>query len=217
VKPADIAQSLRAVACVVGARPNYMKMAPIVRALKSRGIPVLLVHTGQHYDAAMNDKLFSDLKMPPPDINLEVGSGTHAVQTAQIMLRFESVVDAHKPSCVLVVGDVNSTLACSLVASKKNVPVVHVEAGLRSFDRTMPEEVNRVLVDQVSAWCFVHSPEAVENLRREGVHESRIHTVGNTMIDTLVQMRPAVARSQVHGRLGRTCAIGGGRALLLTI
>ena len=189
MKPADIAQSLRAVACVVGARPNYMKMAPIVRALKSRGIPVLLVHTGQHYDAAMNDKLFSDLKMPPPDINLEVGSGTHAVQTAQIMLRFESVVDAHKPSCVLVVGDVNSTLACSLVASKKNVPVIHVEAGLRSYDRQMPEEINRVLTDQLADLLYTTERTAHANLAREGIDTSRIEFVGNVMIDSLIANR----------------------------
>ena len=166
-----------------------MKMAPIVRALKSRGIPVLLVHTGQHYDAAMNDKLFSDLKMPPPDINLEVGSGTHAVQTAQIMLRFESVVDAHKPSCVLVVGDVNSTLACSLVASKKNVPVVHVEAGLRSYDRQMPEEINRVLTDQLADLLYTTERTAHANLAREGIDTSRIEFVGNVMIDSLIANR----------------------------
>src|SRR6185436_6323680 len=140
------------VLCVVGARPNFMKMAPILRALAAHepSLPSLLVHTGQHYDADMNDKLFVDLRLPSPDINLEVGSGTHAVQTAEVMRRFEPVLDAHRPSCVLVVGDVNSTLACTLVASKKGVPVAHVEAGLRSFDRAMPEEINRILTDQIS-------------------------------------------------------------------
>jgi UDP-N-acetylglucosamine 2-epimerase (non-hydrolysing) len=129
------------IVCVVGARPNYMKMAPIVRAFAGHvpPLPAILVHTGQHYDADMNDRLFSDLRLPRPHINLEAGSGTHAVQTAEVMRRFEPVLDEHKPSCVLVVGDVNSTLACSLVAVKKGVPVVHVEAGLRSHDRAMPE------------------------------------------------------------------------------
>ncbi len=140
------------VLCVVGARPNFMKMAPILRALGAHdpALPALLVHTGQHYDADMNDQLFSGLQLPRPDVNLEVGSGTHAVQTAEVMRRFEPVLDAHRPSCVLVVGDVNSTLACTLVAVKKGVPVAHVEAGLRSFDRSMPEEINRVLTDQIA-------------------------------------------------------------------
>ena len=139
------------VMCIVGARPNFMKMAPILRALAGHAppIPALLVHTGQHYDASMSDKLFADLALPKPDINLEVGSGSHAVQTAEVMKRFEPALDAHKPACVLVVGDVNSTLACTLVAVKTAVPVVHVEAGLRSYDRKMPEEINRVLTDQI--------------------------------------------------------------------
>src|SRR5450631_4358689 len=138
--------------CVVGARPNYMKMAPLARAFSARpDLPTaMLIHTGQHYDTAMNEKLFADLELPPPDINLDVGSGTHAVQTAEIMRRFEPVIDDLAPSCVIVVGDVNSTLACSLVASKKRIAVVHVEAGLRSFDRDMPEEINRVLTDQIA-------------------------------------------------------------------
>ena len=131
--------------CVVGARPNFMKIAPLLRALNAppHAMPTMLVHTGQHYDATMSDQLFVGLGLPAPDVNLEVGSGTHAVQTAEVMRRFEPVVDAANPSCVVVVGDVNSTLACSLVAVKKSVPVAHVEAGLRSFDRTMPEEINR--------------------------------------------------------------------------
>jgi UDP-N-acetylglucosamine 2-epimerase (non-hydrolysing) len=189
---------------VYGARPNFVKMAPVIRAL-SRRLPAerhVSVHTGQHYDAEMSAIFFEELGLPAPDHDLGVGSGTHAAQTASAMVELENVLLAVSPAFVVVAGDVNSTLAAALVAVKLGIPVAHVEAGLRSFDRTMPEEVNRVLVDQVSAWCFVHSPEAVENLRREGVHESRIHTVGNTMIDTLVQMRPAVARSQVHERLG---------------
>jgi UDP-N-acetylglucosamine 2-epimerase (non-hydrolysing) len=192
------------IAYVYGARPNFVKMAPVIRAL-SRRLPAerhVSVHTGQHYDAEMSAIFFEELGLPAPDHDLGVGSGTHAAQTASAMVELENVLLAVSPAFVVVAGDVNSTLAAALVAVKLGIPVAHVEAGLRSFDRTMPEEVNRVLVDQVSAWCFVHSPEAVENLRREGVHESRIHTVGNTMIDTLVQMRPAVARSQVHERLG---------------
>lgn len=176
------------VACVVGARPNYMKMAPIVRAFSyhSPMLPALLVHTGQHYDVEMNDRLFADLKMPKPDINLEVGSSSHAVQTAEVMRRFEPVVDEHRPSCVLVVGDVNSTLACALVAAKKGIPVVHVEAGLRSFDRTMPEEINRVLTDQISDLLYTTERNAHGNLAREGIAESRVHFVGNVMIDSLL-------------------------------
>ena len=141
-----------ALLCVVGARPNYMKMAPLLRAFRGRADlpPAVLVHTGQHYDPMLNDRLFDDLALPRPDINLGVGSSTHAVQTAEVMRRFEPVMDEHQPSCVVLVGDVNSTLACSLVAVKKGVPVAHVEAGLRSFDRAMPEEINRILTDQIS-------------------------------------------------------------------
>jgi UDP-N-acetylglucosamine 2-epimerase (non-hydrolysing) len=137
--------------CVVGARPNFMKMAPILRALAAHqpAIPMLLVHTGQHYDKDMSDRLFEDLRLPRPDINLEVGSASHAVQTAEVMRRFEPLLDAHHPSCVVVVGDVNSTLACTLVAVKKGVPVAHVEAGLRSYDRAMPEEIIRILKELV--------------------------------------------------------------------
>jgi UDP-N-acetylglucosamine 2-epimerase (non-hydrolysing) len=173
--------------CVVGARPNYMKMAPLIRAFAAHPAApgVLLVHTGQHYDVAMSERLFADLRMPAPDINLEVGSGTHAVQTAEVMRRFEPIVDRVQPSCVVVVGDVNSTLACSLVAAKKSVPVVHVEAGLRSFDRSMPEEINRVLTDQIADVLYTTERTAADNLRREGVAPERIHFVGNVMIDSL--------------------------------
>lgn len=177
--------------CVVGARPNFMKMAPILAALKAQpSLPVaLLVHTGQHYDASMNDQLFRDLSLPRPDVNLEVGSATHAVQTAEIMRRFEPVIDANNPSCVLVVGDVNSTVACSLVAAKKGVPVVHVEAGLRSYDRAMPEEINRVVTDQLSDLLYTTERSAHANLAKEGIDPSRVHFVGNVMIDSLLAHR----------------------------
>ena len=175
------------VLCVVGARPNFMKMAPILRALAGHRppLPALLVHTGQHYDAEMNDRLFDDLRLPRPDVNLEVGSASHAVQTAEVMKRFEPVLDTQRPSCVVVVGDVNSTLACTLVAVKKHVPVVHVEAGLRSGDRRMPEEINRKLTDQVADRLYTTERGALDNLRREGVPEDRVAFVGNVMIDSL--------------------------------
>jgi UDP-N-acetylglucosamine 2-epimerase (non-hydrolysing) len=177
-----------ALLCVVGARPNYMKMAPLLRAFRSRADlpPAVLVHTGQHYGPMLNGRLFDDLALPRPDINLEVGSGTHAVQTAEVMRRFEPVVDAHRPSCVVVVGDVNSTLACSLVAVKKAVPVAHVEAGLRSFDRAMPEEINRVLTDQLSDLLYTTERTAHDNLAREGIPAERMHFAGNVMIDSLL-------------------------------
>ncbi len=179
------------VICVVGARPNFMKMAPILRAFAAHvpAIPALLVHTGQHYDKDMNDKLFEDLRLPRPDINLEVGSGSHAVQTAEVMRRFEPVIDDHRPSCVLVVGDVNSTLACTLVAVKKGVPVVHVEAGLRSYDRAMPEEINRVLTDQIADLLYTTERSAEANLAREGIGSERVRFVGNVMIDSLLHNR----------------------------
>ena len=179
------------VICVVGARPNFMKMAPILRAFAQHqpAIPTMLVHTGQHYDKDMNDRLFVDLRLPHPDINLGVGSGTHAVQTAEVMRRFEPVLDTHKPSCVLVVGDVNSTLACTLVGVKKSVPVVHVEAGLRSYDRGMPEEINRVLTDQIADLLYTTERSALDNLRREGIDEARVRFVGNVMIDSLLANR----------------------------
>jgi UDP-N-acetylglucosamine 2-epimerase (non-hydrolysing) len=166
-------------------------------------VPALLVHTGQHYDASMSDKLFADLRLPRPDINLEVGSGSHAVQTAEVMKRFEPALDEHKPSCVLVVGDVNSTLACTLVAVKKGVPVAHVEAGLRSYDRKMPEEINRVLTDQVADRLYTTERSALANLQREGVDEQRVCFAGNVMIDSLLSnreaARPAAQTLAEHG------------------
>lgn len=177
----------RSILCIVGARPNFMKIAPIMAALKAGPdpLPAKLLHTGQHYDEAMNKQFFDDLGIPVPDINLEVGSGSHAVQTAEIMRRFEPVLDKEQPAAILVVGDVNSTIACALVASKKGVPVIHVEAGLRSFDRAMPEEINRVLTDQISDLLFTTERAAHANLAREGIADDRIHFVGNVMIDTL--------------------------------
>ena len=176
------------IVCVVGARPNYMKMAPLLHAFRATpALPgALLVHTGQHYDVAMNERLFADLELPAPDLNLGVGSGSHAVQTAEVMRRFDAVVDDIVPCCVVVVGDVNSTLACSLVASKRGVPVVHVEAGLRSYDRTMPEEINRVLTDQIADVLYTTERDALRNLEHEGIASERVAFVGNLMIDALL-------------------------------
>ncbi|MEO6726865.1 MAG: UDP-N-acetylglucosamine 2-epimerase (non-hydrolyzing) [Blastocatellia bacterium] len=179
---------------IVGARPNFMKMAPIIAAIKRRSVEAsqVLVHTGQHYDEAMSASFFRDLQMPPPDINLEIGSGTHAGQTARVMLAFEPVLIEQKPDWVVVVGDVNSTLACALVAAKLNVKVAHVEAGLRSFDRTMPEEINRVVTDQIGDLLLTPSADADANLLKEGISKERIVRVGNVMIDTLfAQMEKA--------------------------
>ena len=182
-----IPAGLGPIVCVVGARPNYMKMAPLLAAFaRNPRLPrPILVHTGQHYDAALNDRLFVDLQLPRPDLNLEVGSASHAVQTAEIMRRFEPVLDRYDPCAVIVVGDVNSTLACGLVAVKKAVPVVHVEAGLRSFDRSMPEEVNRVLTDQIADVLYTTERSAAANLAREGIPADRVRFVGNVMIDSL--------------------------------
>jgi len=191
--------------CVVGARPNFMKIAPVIRAMNGATppLPVRLLHTGQHYDPEMNSQYFQGLGIPDPDINLEVGSASHAVQTAEILRRFEPVLDRERPAAVLVVGDVNSTLACALVAVKKGVAVIHVEAGLRSFDRSMPEEINRVLTDQISDLLFTTEKSARENLLREGIPESRIHFVGNVMIDTLrYSLKEAVPAAQTLSQHG---------------
>ncbi|HSW45272.1 MAG TPA: UDP-N-acetylglucosamine 2-epimerase (non-hydrolyzing) [Phycisphaerae bacterium] len=188
---------------ICGARPNFIKIAPLMRAYRQvDGIEPILVHTGQHYDAKMSRLFFDELKIPEPDLNLEVGSGSHALQAALIMQRFEPVVLEIKPDAVLVVGDVNSTIACALVAAKLGVGVFHVEAGLRSFDRTMPEEINRVLTDAISDLLFVSEPSGIENLRREGVAEDKVHFVGNVMIDTLERSRERAEESKILEKLG---------------
>lgn len=172
--------------CVVGARPNFMKIAPIMRALRAEGrFRASLVHTGQHYDAAMKQSFFEQLGIPEPDVDLGVGSGTHAEQTANIMLRFEPEMLRLSPDAVLVVGDVNSTVACAMVAVKHHVPIVHVEAGLRSGDRQMPEEINRLVTDQISDLLFTTERDALGNLTREGIEEDKVYFAGNVMIDTL--------------------------------
>ena len=176
---------------VVGARPNFMKAAPVMRALAGYpSVQQFLVHTGQHYDVNMSDVFFQQLDMPAPDLNLQVGSGTHAQQTAAIMSQFEPVLAERKPSLVMVYGDVNSTIAAALVCAKLGTSVAHVEAGLRSFDRSMPEEINRVLTDQISDLLFTPSEDGNRNLASEGIAAERVHLVGNVMIDTLVRMLP---------------------------
>jgi UDP-N-acetylglucosamine 2-epimerase (non-hydrolysing) len=191
------------IACVVGARPNFMKIAPVLRAMRPlRELRSMLVHTGQHYDSGMSDVFFRDLEIAEPDLHLGVGSGSQAEQTGRIMVAFEAVVDRERPDLVLVVGDVNSTLACSLVAAKAEIPVAHVEAGLRSFDRSMPEEINRLVTDALSAHLFTTSPDADENLRREGVPPERIYRVGNVMIDTLMAFAERAEGSSVRRDLG---------------
>ncbi|MET8452656.1 non-hydrolyzing UDP-N-acetylglucosamine 2-epimerase [Streptomyces sp. NPDC005209] len=184
---------------VVGTRPNFVKAAPVVAALGVAGCDQVLVHTGQHYDARMSDVFFRQLGLPEPDTDLGVGSGSHARQTADLLVALEAELTARAPALVVVYGDVNSTLAAALVAAKLGVPVAHVEAGLRSFDMTMPEEVNRRLVDQLAELLFVTSPEAVGHLAREGADLDRVHFVGNPMIDTLLThldlFDPAAARA----------------------
>jgi len=176
---------------VVGARPNFMKVAPVMAALSNHAdVRQTLVHTGQHYDANMSDVFFRQLGLPAPDVNLGVGSGSHAAQTAQIMLRFDEVVQAQPPNLALVYGDVNSTVAAALVCAKRLIPVGHVEAGLRSGDRTMPEEINRLVTDRLSDLLFTPSADGDDNLRREGIDPAHIHCVGNVMIDTLVRLLP---------------------------
>ncbi len=199
---------------IVGTRPNLMKIAPMMVAYADApGIEPILVHTGQHYDDNMSDLFFRQLGIPEPDLNLGVGSGSHAVQTAEIMKAFEPVARERDPSAVVVVGDVNSTIACGLVAAKLGIPVAHVEAGLRSFDRTMPEEINRVLTDAISDLLFCTEQSGVENLRREGVAEERIHLVGNLMIDTLLRHRARAAQSPILDDLG----LATGRYAVLTL
>ncbi len=189
---------------IVGARPNFMKAAPLIRALEERApeIKSLLVHTGQHYDYEMSKAFFEDLDMPDPDIYLGVGSGTHAEQTAKIMISLEKEIFDNRPDLIVVFGDVNSTLAASVVASKLMVPVAHVEAGLRSFDRTMPEEINRIVTDILSDLLFTTERDAIENLRREGIPDEKIHFTGNVMIDTLLTFADKARKSDITERLG---------------
>jgi UDP-N-acetylglucosamine 2-epimerase (non-hydrolysing) len=201
---AERPQARGVVAYLVGARPNYVKMAPLIRQLRSEGkdFEHVLIDTGQHYDRELSEIFVEELQIGPPDYELGVGSGTHAEQTARAMERVEAVLAELQPSALVVPGDVNSTLAGALAASKLGISIAHLEAGLRSFDRSMPEEINRVLTDQLSTWCFTHSPEAEDNLVREGVTPDRIFFVGNTMIDTLVRMQPRVESSNAVARLG---------------
>ncbi|HZJ29276.1 MAG TPA: UDP-N-acetylglucosamine 2-epimerase (non-hydrolyzing) [Solirubrobacterales bacterium] len=200
---------------VIGTRPNFVKTAPVIAAITER-LPEAnqcVVHTGQHYDAMMSEIFFEELGVPEPDHLLEVGSASHAVQTARVMERLEPVLEAERPDLVLVPGDVNSTLAAALCAVKLGIGVGHIESGLRSFDRTMPEEVNRVLVDQVAGLLFTHSEEARVNLEREGVAGERIHFVGNTMIDTLVALRERIEAADGPGAHG----LQPGEYLLVTL
>ena len=184
---------------VVGTRPNFVKAGPVLRAIREHGLRQTLVHTGQHYDRNMSDVFFTQLEIPEPDINLEVGSGTHAWQTAEIMRRLEPIVLERKPDIVLVYGDVNSTVAAALVCSKLLIPIGHVEAGLRSFDRTMPEEINRLVTDRLSNLLFTPSEDGDSNLRQEGVPKERIHRVGNVMIDSLIRLLPAARNNSKNG------------------
>jgi UDP-N-acetylglucosamine 2-epimerase (non-hydrolysing) len=187
---------------VVGARPNFMKIAPIVRTIAARkDLRHILVHTGQHYDEKMSTSFFRQLGIPRPHINLEVGSGSHATQTAEIMKRFEPICQSKKPDVILLVGDVNSTLACAIVAKKLWIPVAHVEAGLRSGDRRMPEEINRIVTDSISDIFFTTSPEARVHLQSEGIPASRIHYVGNVMIDSLLANMPKASISRIGHQL----------------
>jgi UDP-N-acetylglucosamine 2-epimerase (non-hydrolysing) len=190
-----------AVTHVVGARPNFVKAAPVMKALEQRGVAQRIVHTGQHYDDALSGVFFRELELPAPDINLDVGSGSHASQTAAIMAGLELELVAKPPPLLLLYGDVNSTLAGALVAAKLQIPVGHVEAGLRSFDRSMPEEVNRVVVDALADLHFTTSPEAHDNLTREGVDTATIHFVGNPMIDTLLRVRDRLDARPIRARL----------------
>lgn len=204
----------RSVVLVVGTRPNFMKVAPVIRALNARnGFDHTLVHTGQHYDDSMSRVFFDELGMPQPDVYLGIGSGSHTIQTARVLEGLEPVLRERRPDVVLVPGDVNSTLAAALAAVQLGIPVGHIEAGLRSFDRTMPEEVNRVLTDQISDLMFIHSPEARHHLLRERRPQDRIYEVGNTMIDTLVSLRDAIGEREAPGSF----AVDPGRYILVTL
>ena len=200
---------------VVGTRPNFVKTAPVIGALRER-LPAgrhAIVHTGQHYDRLMSEVFLEELGVPAPDHMLEVGSGSHAEQTARVMERLEPVLLEERPDVVIVPGDVNSTVAAALTAAKLQIPVAHIEAGLRSFDRTMPEELNRIVTDQLADQLFIHSPEASDNLRAEGVPAERVHLAGNTMIDTLVALEERFRAAGAAARLG----VEPGRFVLVTL
>lgn len=195
---------------VAGARPNFMKIAPLIKEIErynaaqggaKQKITPVLVHTGQHYDDGLSKVFFDELNIPKPDINLGVGSGNHGEQTGKIMIAFEKVVIKNKPDLVILVGDVNSTIACALVSAKLNIPVAHVEAGLRSFDRSMPEEINRILTDQISDFLFTPSKDANENLLKEGIPSKKIFFVGNIMVDSLMSILPYIKKSKIFSRL----------------
>ncbi len=193
----------RAIYLVAGARPNFIKLAPLVWVLNScNEIPFQIIHTGQHYDRAMSQTFFDVLNIPEPDINLEVGSGEQNIQTARILERFDGLLQEKSPGAVVVFGDVNSTLACSLAAAKRLVPVVHVEAGLRSFDRSMPEEINRLVTDALSDLLLVSENSGILNLKHEGVPDGKVRLIGNIMIDSLVQMLPKALDRQTAANLG---------------
>jgi UDP-N-acetylglucosamine 2-epimerase (non-hydrolysing) len=200
---------------VVGARPNFMKVAPVFHQVAAQlpSTQQAIAHTGQHYDREMSNVFLSELELPSPDHSLGVGSGTHGAQVGRALERLETVLLLERPRMVVVAGDVNSTLAGALAAVKLGIPIAHVEAGLRSFDVKMPEEINRVLTDRISRWCFIHSPEAEENLLREGIEPDRVHFVGNTMIDSLVRLRPKIEASRIHKQLG----IEAGNYILVTL
>ena len=187
---------------VVGARPNFMKIAPIYAELQSRGQELILLHTGQHYDDNMSKVFFDDLGMPKPDIYMGIGSGSHAYQTGTVMIEFEKICQEKDPSMVVVVGDVNSTVACTIVCAKMGIPCAHVEAGLRSFDRDMPEEINRILTDSVADLLLTPSPDGDEHLRAEGIAEERIIRVGNVMIDSLYNNLARAESSSIQDDLG---------------
>ena len=201
---------------VVGTRPNLVKMAPVIAAARERfgAESSVVVHTGQHYDRAMSEIFFEELRVPAPDHMLEVGSGTHAQQTARTMERLEPVIEAEKPDLLVVPGDVNSTLAAVLTAVKMGVPVAHIESGLRSFDLTMPEEVNRIVADRFGSHLFLHSKGAIDNLRAEGIAQERMHFVGNTMIDTLVALKARIAAGSRPSRVLVPSSTVTGRSVL---
>jgi UDP-N-acetylglucosamine 2-epimerase (non-hydrolysing) len=213
--PRDLPTRPIRVLAVAGARPNFMKIAPLMHEFARRRdrFEPILVHTGQHYDKAMSESFFRDLGIPEPDVNLGVGSGSHGHQTAQVLMKIEDLLIERQPDVVLVVGDVNSTIAATLAAVKLHIPVAHVEAGLRSWDRDMPEEINRVLTDSVSEWLFTTEASAEENLLREGIPAKKIHFVGNVMIDTLLSHRERASRLDTVERLG----LEPGRYAVLTL